>query len=467
MKKKKIFKRISIVCALIIIIGAGIFFTREFISNCFVKFNLNSISEPDKSSRVLIFAPHNDDEALGASEFINKTLKNGGKVKVVLITNGDGFKNAIQLDYLDVNPKSEDYIKFGYTRQKESIAALKKLGLPQKDIIFLGYPDGGISYMWKSNWENSNPYTSKYTKKNNTPYNNSFTSSAIYSGQSLQNDIEKIIEDYKPTIIVMPHPNDRHPDHWATNAFVKYTLAKINYVPKKQLLYLVHRGDWPTPMKQDTKLFLVPPKKLINIGTKWEALDLDEEEIKQKGEVISTYKTQFKTLKILITAFQRKNELFGEYPDAILSKFKDDDTHIKPDNSNIIILDPLQDSLDLTISKGADISAIYAELSKENNFHVFLKTNDEIEKMTKYSVNLIFFNKKDISRVSLETENGRLTVKGLKYINKDKIKLQINNNCIHIIVPKKYIGDFNNVFINGTSSIKNHQLDKTAWRMVR
>lgn len=69
---------------------------------------------------MLVVAPHSDDEVLGSAEFIKKTLKNGGHVKVVLITNGDGFKSALQLDYLNIHPKSGDYVRFGYERQKES-----------------------------------------------------------------------------------------------------------------------------------------------------------------------------------------------------------------------------------------------------------------------------------------------------------------------------------------------------------
>lgn len=164
---------------------------------------MNGIQLPEKGSRILIFSPHNDDETLGCGEFIKKSLQNGAEVKVVLITNGDGFKSAIQLDYLNLYPKTEDFIKFGYVRQKESIAALRIFGLSENDITFLGYPDGGIAYLWNSHWDKSNPFTSNFTQTSKSPYTSSFTKGTVYAGESVVADMKKIIGDYKPDYIVI------------------------------------------------------------------------------------------------------------------------------------------------------------------------------------------------------------------------------------------------------------------------
>lgn len=247
-----VIKRLHKLIILVLLISAALFlsafFLREYISNYLVKLNLEDVELPGEGSRVLIFAPHNDDEVLGAGMLINKVLQNKGQVKVVMLTNGDGYKNAIAFDYLNLNPKPADYINFGYNRQKETIRALEILGLPKEDIIFLGYPDGGISYLWNTNWEKTNPFTSSFTQTYTSPYSNSYTRYAVYSGESLASDIIDIINQYKPTHVIYPHPNDRHPDHWATNCFVKYALAQSGYSPISEWLYLVHRGDWPTPM---------------------------------------------------------------------------------------------------------------------------------------------------------------------------------------------------------------------------
>ena len=430
---------------------------------------MNNIELPQKGSKVLVLSPHNDDEVLGPGELISKSLKNGAEVKVVFITNGDGFKNAIQLDYLNIHPKPEDYIKFGYTRQKESINALKKLGLKENNIIFLGYPDGGIAYLWNSHWDKNNPYTSSFTQTNKSPYSNSYTKGASYTGESLLSDMMKIIGEYKPDYIVMPHPNDRHPDHWAVNAFEKYALTTMNYTPKKQLLYLVHRGDWPTPLEKNTSLYLVPPKKLIDTGTEWKSMDMSSEDINEKSQAIECYKSQFRTLKLLITAFERKNELFGEYNNAKIKKYERNDNEIKAEESNKVIIDPLQDALTLELSRGADISAIYSEISKEKNLHIFLETDWSIESFTNYNINMIFFQNGKNSRLNLQVKGNKIgerNVSSNSISNLEGIRHEVSGKFIHIVIPYSKIGDFNHMFINGTSSVEDHLLDKTAWRMV-
>lgn len=146
-------KKLVVNIATVIFIIIFSFFFREFIANYFVRIKLENIQTPKKEDRVLVFAPHNDDETLATGEFIKKSIENGTRVKVVFMTNGDGFKQALELDNFNLHPKKEDYINFGYTRQKESINALNYLGLKEENIIFLGYPDGGLNHLWATNWD--------------------------------------------------------------------------------------------------------------------------------------------------------------------------------------------------------------------------------------------------------------------------------------------------------------------------
>lgn len=468
MKIFKSKKSILIITISIILVVVLSFFLKEFFSNYIVRLNMNTTKAPEKGSRVLVFSPHNDDEVLGAGEFIKAALKNGCQVKVILMTNGDGFKQAIQFDYFNLNPKPKDYIKFGYTRQKESINALKILGLPKQDIIFLGYPDGGMSALWSTYWDRSSLYISRSTQDNRSPYTNSFTKGIKYCGENVEQDVIKIIEDYKPTVIVYPHPNDRHPDHWATNAFVKYALTYLDYKPMKEWLYLVHRGDWPTPMKKETRMYLVPPAKLIGTGTKWYAFNLSSTDILEKSEAIHTYKTQIKTLGPLLAGFERKNELLGIYSNFKLPQSKNNN-EIIPNESNQVIIDPLNDTLNLALSKGSDLSGVYIERNANGNIDVAIKANDEIEKTTKYNLNLMFFQGKNISKLNLEIENGKIHSKNVSrqsITNTEEIKINVKKDFIFINIPEKIAGNFNNIFINAYTSTEDKMMDKTAWRMI-
>lgn len=145
------------------------------------------------------------------------------------------------------------------------------------------------------------------------------------------------------------------------------------------------------------------------------------------------------------------------------------DSDIKLDNSNVIIMDPLQDALTLEISKNADISQINAELSKDNNLHIFLKVDDNVDEDTMYSFNLIFFNNGNVKRLNLEQLNGKITA---KYISKDSIMdvrnitTEVKGKVIHVIIPSTVTGNYKSIFINGTTFEGNRNVDKTAWRMI-
>lgn len=461
-------KRIVIYICSIIFTVIVLFFLREFIANYLVKLNLKDIEIPSKNDRVLVFAPHNDDEVLGAGELIKKSIQNGAKVRVVFMTNGDGFKEAVEFDYFNLHPKPKDYINFGYTRQNESINALKLLGLSENNITFLGYPDGGLAYMWSTNWDKSNPYISKNTQMSKSPYTNSYTKNAVYSGESVVEDMTKILNEYKPTYVVFPHPNDRHPDHWATNAFIKYVLTTMKYIPNKQLLYLVHRGDWPTPMKGEPNMYLVPPAKLIGIDTQWYSLSLDSDDEKEKEKAIHLYKTQIKALGPLLVAFERKNELFGEYDNFKILESNRDKSNISIDSNNKIITDPLQDSVKLELSKSEDISGIYMEKDKDKNLNVFMKMNGEVEDDTAYNFNFILFYKVRNKRLNLKVENNKIIsehISSQSIMNTQGVELNIKDKVIHMTIPYNIVKDFEHIFVNGYTSIGDKMMDKTSWRM--
>lgn len=83
---------------------------------------------PIENGRVLVFAPHQDDETLGCGGTIALLRKNGCKVKVVFVTDGAGA-GAGSL------PEGVSEI-----RRKEAISALEAFGVD--DIVFLDEPDG-------------------------------------------------------------------------------------------------------------------------------------------------------------------------------------------------------------------------------------------------------------------------------------------------------------------------------------
>lgn len=78
---------------------------------------------------ILILAPHPDDETLMAAGLIRRALAQGALVNVCVVTNGDHL----------CPDKSK-----GRRRLQESLNALRLLGVDERNVHFLGYPDTGF-----------------------------------------------------------------------------------------------------------------------------------------------------------------------------------------------------------------------------------------------------------------------------------------------------------------------------------
>ena len=82
-------------------------------------------------SSVMVFAPHPDDEVIGAGGLIIQTMKSGGDVKVIYITSGIS----------GTNKNSEQIV----IREKEAVSAMKLAGVNENELIFLRYNSGDLT----------------------------------------------------------------------------------------------------------------------------------------------------------------------------------------------------------------------------------------------------------------------------------------------------------------------------------
>ena len=274
---------------------------------------------PTKEKRYLILAPHCDDETLAVGGFIADATHKGAKVSVAFLTNGDGFTVAANRELQEVHISPADYVRFAERRQIESNRALSMLGVAPKNIYFLGYPDRGLRPMWESNWSKEMPYRSFYTGHTHSPYPVCFTKHTEYNGESLQNDLIRLLNTVKPTDIFVTHPADDHPDHSAASSFAQSALqlcaterhdswastAKLHY-------YIVHRGDWPLPQGKQPDANLAPPAGLVTTDTAWKAYLLSDTTRTKKEKALSRYVSQLNVCRRFLSSFIRENELFGE-----------------------------------------------------------------------------------------------------------------------------------------------------------
>jgi LmbE family N-acetylglucosaminyl deacetylase len=88
------------------------------------------------TQRVVIVAPHPDDEVLGAGGLIQVALSRDLSVQVVAVTNGEGS-----------HPHSRvpSTIDFAAVRSRESCVALRRLGWDEPRITHLQIPDGSVA----------------------------------------------------------------------------------------------------------------------------------------------------------------------------------------------------------------------------------------------------------------------------------------------------------------------------------
>jgi LmbE family N-acetylglucosaminyl deacetylase len=265
---------------------------------------LNEIEEPQRKDSILVIVSHPDDEILGTEGYIYRALRNGSSLKIVFITNGDGnrFSTAISEKGLS----SEDFIKMGKIRMRESLKAASILGLKTEQLIFLGFPDRNIKALLTENW--NIPKVSPYTKRNKNEYKGTYRENIEYTGENLLFLLSEIIRDFNPSIIITHNPHDRHPDHSTTYHFVKKAIkeAKVNPIV---YTFLIHWdiGKYPKPFAKN----LYPPGQLQS-ECAWYIFSLSKDDKKRKHELINQFNTQLESpyLYFLSREFLRENELF-------------------------------------------------------------------------------------------------------------------------------------------------------------
>jgi LmbE family N-acetylglucosaminyl deacetylase len=266
-----------------------------------------------RDTRLLVVAPHPDDEALGAAGLIQRVRQCGGEVQVLLLTSGDGFPEGVETADHIRRPSANDYRNYGTVREYETIAAMESLGVDRAHITFLGFPDGGLCLIASRYLSNKiRAFHSPYTGRTGPPAADQIIRGVTYRATDLLREIEAVLTSYRPTLIVLPHPEDRHPDHCATAIFVSEALDALagrGGVVPATMTYLIHYEDWPD-LDESPVVPLAPPSRFPPAEGEWRTLTLTRQEAAVKQRAITAYSTQMLVLGRLLRSFARPNELF-------------------------------------------------------------------------------------------------------------------------------------------------------------
>ncbi len=279
--------------------------------------SLPATASDQGTERILIFAPHPDDEALSSPGLVARSLRRGDKVKIVLFTCGDAntsAREALEERYpekaVDRDGDGDfDMIDFGIVRHDESISGIKLMGLTPDDVIYMGYPDGGGGELWSSVEPQMSPNT--HSDKVPVEYTFAYNPGSPYNRTGCLGDFVSIIKDFNPTIVVTPRPTDTHGDHWSLCKFVSQALIQLNPdLPdfKAHLGYLIHwekhQPGWP----EDASEWEQPlnhPKPLIHVDLADAGLTIED-----KKQIIDQHLTQTLNFGRYLRNFAKKTEIF-------------------------------------------------------------------------------------------------------------------------------------------------------------
>jgi len=207
--------------------------------------------------RTLIIAPHPDDESIAAGGLLQRAIAAGGEVRIVFVTDGDN--NPWPLRYLKKKLwiSEADHAEWGALRRLESRRGLAELGVPPSAAIFLGYPDKKLTGM-------------------------------LRSGDLRPRDaLATIIDDFAPSLLVVPSSFDLHADHRAI-AWLAHAAA-----PGKNIITYVIHGHAPR-------------------GRLAFRLDLTAEEANRKRSAIECHQSQLVLSRKRFLGYARPAEEFHE-----------------------------------------------------------------------------------------------------------------------------------------------------------
>ncbi len=284
--------------------------------------DIKPMQEFTSNDHILILVPHPDDEVMATGGVIQKALKAKAKIKVLFLTNGDHNEPAFIVYEKRLTMRKGEFVHMGQVRRKESLEALNKLGLTEKDCVFLGYPDFGTMEILLKYWGNTRPFKYMLTRISKVPYLNCLSPGAPYVGESILKDMEKVIRDFKPTKVFVSSPVDVNRDHRSLYLFLQIALWDMEgEIAKPDIFpYLVHVKRWPEPRGYHPDLELAPPDMLKSGEISWLRLELTDEEIKMKHDAMECYKSENEYNPTYLFTFARKNELIGDYPVIKLSR---------------------------------------------------------------------------------------------------------------------------------------------------
>lgn len=171
----------------------------------------------DGRTRLLVIAPHPDDETIGTGELIQRVREVRGSVRVLLLTNGDN--NPWPQRWLEKRwrIRPADRTRWGLRRREEMARALHTLGVRAEALHALGWSDMGLTDGLRAD-----------------------------SAAMLAPLVEQL-RAFDPNLIALPALGDHHPDHGSAHVLVRLAVQQWGG-SAKLISYLIHGQPDPAAL---------------------------------------------------------------------------------------------------------------------------------------------------------------------------------------------------------------------------
>ncbi len=419
--------------------------------------------------RVLVLAPHPDDEVLGAAGILQQAVSMKLPVKVVFLTNGDSNQWSFLVYRKHPVLMPAAVRSMGVVRRDEAVAASRILGIPQEDLVFLGYPDFGTMNMWCSHWNDRPPLRSLLTRVTKVPYQGAFRPGAMYKGEEVLQDLRSILRDFKPTKIFVTHPADHNGDHLAMYLYLRVALWDENMEGLATVHpFLIHYLGWPKPAGLHLERALAPPAGLKDI-VRWEQYSLTPREMQVKKAALQAHQTQFKSTPRYLLSFVRPNELFGDFLPIRL--------HKNEESSVFSVKRAFVPSIELPAEYNSEEKTVFVGIEwkllrwEGENLVVSISLSKPLAHDVEASIYIFGYNKGTpfgkMPKLSVRLGGESYTVYDQsRRIAQGAVTVNRTSNEVTITVPLKDLGDPDRVLTSARTYLGNVPLDSASWVAV-
>jgi LmbE family N-acetylglucosaminyl deacetylase len=326
-------------------------------------------------------------------------------------------------------------------RHIEALNAIKKLGLNESNIVFLGYPDAGLKELFINNWDYNNLFRMSRGSNqfDHSPYSFSYEKNAPYCGANVVKNLNQIMDDFKPNMILIPDDGDDHHDHWATSAFVRYIAVEKGY-NGRIYNYLVHKGQkWPIPLDYSPNDELLPPQEILELDAKWMKLKMNKSDEELKKEAVNSHKSQLFAMKGLLESFIRVNEVFSDYPMIHLKK-ESKEYSLNQGMPSSSFKDLSSDSETQDLQQADDLTAAGLSYDNQNLYMILKSTQFDVDNY--YIFHLFLYDGKQFKRMDIQVNNGTakyLSEASNSISSPQNPEVQSGNNMLLVKVPASVV----------------------------